>query len=481
MEDPLPGYHEVEQNPKPPRYTPSVHHLSPVYYASESFHAKDKAPNYIPLLMEINSTQLNFYLINSNYSKYVAHMFNALHPDFVDPNLNIKSKSSNSSNPFKNSFVGPGNGLSANSFSHPTTNDSDFSLNLSSLSLNPFSSSTFLSSSSSPAFSSSLISLSPQKSPKTRSNSFFKLFKPTPNKVFAPSSGSYHFKSVVLKKEELESNNYRFVNKLLNYRYDINTIMDTDYSSHDAQLLTLKSSLFKSYSLQEVIKHGNATDFASKPFTLRLILPDEQFIIVSYNASAYASSFYKLNIGRELSFDLDLRVPLPIDYCVPRRNRGRRNRRRSSTTTSVSSQRSTRTRSNSLINQNDVDDDDELDVSFNIDCSMNNYQPQSPILPQIILEEEILSEICDLEPAQQVASSLSSSSRITSNSVFSNVDVAPSTTSLSPIASHADSRVETNPIEKEPIDNSRQTKYKELIFAIKCIRSCKNKTLPWTT
>lgn len=476
--DKLPQYHEVDPNPDPPQYSPSVHHLSLVYYASESFSSKDKAPNYIPLLMEINSTQLNFYHVKNSYTKFVAHMFNSLHPDFVDPNLNLKSKSSSSSTSLtslKNVFIGPGNGLSANSFSHPLINESDFSLNLASLSINPFAGCAS-------ASSSSLISLSPQKNVKqeTKTNSIFRLFKSaSSSSIFQPSSGSYPFKNIVLSKEEIESNNYRYVSKLLLHKPDINCILDTDYTSHDAQLLTLKSSLFKSYSLQELIKYGNAADFASKPFALRLIFPDEQFVVVSYTASVYASIFYKLNIARELSFDLDLRVPLPLDYCVPRRNRGRRRRRRSSTTTSVSSSRSTRTRSNSLINQNDVDDDDELDVSFVIDAPFNEYQPQPPIQPQIILEEEIFGDICDLEPAQQIVSSLSSSSRLTSDSVFSNTVGTPSSNSLSPISSENE-LIDSDCIPKEPPITNSHTKYKELITAIKCIRSCKNKTLPWT-
>lgn len=472
----LPDYHEVDPNPAPPQYTPSVHHLSLVYFASESFSSKDKAPNYIPLLMEINSTQLNFYHVKDTYTKFVAHMFNILHSDFVDPNLNLKSRSFSSSSitSFKNAFIGPGNGFSVNSFSHPVTNESDFSSNLSSLSINPFSGDL-------PSASSSLISLSPQKNSKQpKTNSFFRFFKSaTSNTIFQPSSGSYHFKNILLSKEETESNNYRFVSKLLLYKPDINCLLDTDYTPHDAQLLNLKSTLFKSYSLQELIKFGNATDFAFKPFTLRLIFPDEQFVIVSYTASVYASTFYKLNIARELSFDLDLRVPLPLDYCVPRRNRGRRQRRRSSTTTSISSMRSFRTRSNSLINQNDVDDDDELDISFNIDGPINDYQPQPPIQPQVILEEEIFGDICDMEPAQQIVSSLSSSSRLTSNSLFSNIVGTPSSNSLSPISSQNELIDSDYIIKESPVTNN-QTKYKELITAIKCIRSCKNKTLPWT-
>lgn len=274
-------------------------------------------------------------------------------------------------------------------------------------------------------------------------------------------------------------------------------ILDTVTSENDIQLESLKSTLFKSFSLQELIKFGNAIDSISKPFTLRLIFPNEQFVIVSYTAPVYASIFYKLNIGRELSFDLDLRVPLPLDYSVPRRNRGRRHRRRSSvstvsTTTSTASRG--RTRSGSLINQNDVDDDDELDVSFNIELAGSRTACQ----PNIILEESEIIESVEMNQEQEQVSTVTTNSTTSrsedanleqvstittasrstsfSTSLFSNADIPSIIPSIVPSIFNSDIPLET---EKEPIVDNERDSYKELIFAIKCIRSCKNKTLPW--
>lgn len=323
---------------------------------------------------------------------------------------------------------------------------------------------------------------------------------------------------VSLTEDEKKSQDLIYVQKLMNYKPDINSILDTDYSPQEAQMLNFKSSLFKSFSLQELVKFGNASDFHAKPFTLRLIFPTEQFIMVSYNVNLYASIFYKLNVAREISLDIDMRDVFPIDYCVPRRSRGRRRggRHRSSTTGSTTSLNSsatantnnaianngtsnavsrttTRSRSNSLLD--DGDEEDEFDTTFNIDSQPQlDYQPHHSIQPQIILEDEILNDIIQMEPAQQVLSSLSCVSRVTTSSVFSSVERYSSQatdmtmmSSLSPISSQSEEEtnslhsadLELPQIEKLPAEETPQSKYKELVFAIKCIRSCKNKTLPW--
>ncbi|KAG0681165.1 hypothetical protein C6P40_004920 [Pichia californica] len=530
--DKLPPYSTIDFDVMPPDYTPSLHHLSLIYYNDES--NCDGKVSYIPLLFEINSTQINFYHLKPEYSRYIAHLFNDLHSTFVDPNLNIKSK-----NASKVNIIGQGIGSSTSLFHIPDLNNSNSNILLKSL--KPISPPTLMtsdssinssfssSSSSSSSCSSSLMFSSSSQSSTSSFSNHFSNYTPSISRTNSSASSSitttsnslsklfgkfslkrqksedeYSFNSIVLTDIEKKSQDLIYLQKLMNFKPDINSILDTDYTPEEAQMLTFKSNLFKSYSLQELIKFGNASDFHSKPFTLRLIFPTDQFVMVSYNANAYASIFYKLNVAKELSLDFDLRIALPTDYCVPRRSRGnrhRRNRQRNNSLTTPVSRTTTRSRSNSLLDQDD--DEDEFDTTFNIETQPQlDYQPQQSIQPQIILEDEILNDIIQLEPAQQTLSSLSYVSRVTttSNSVFSSVErftsQATDTTmlsSLSPISSRnedvdADGNSIFNsttisellPIDKIPDDNFPQTKYKELVFAIKCIRSCKNKTIPWT-
>lgn len=284
-----------------------------------------------------------------------------------------------------------------------------------------------------------------------------------------------------LTLEEKHSQDYIYITKLINHKPDINAILDTDYTPQDAQLLNFKSYLYKSYSLQELMKFGNASDFHSKPFALRLIFAHDQFMIVSYNAHTYASIFYKLNVARELSLDFNLRTTLPLNYCVPRRSSARRNR--GSSVTSLRSNNSTgRRRSNSLLDDN-ADGDDELDTTF--DDSYITYQPQQQqSQPQIILEDEILDDIIQLEPAEQTISSMSFASRMTSNSVFSSVErFSSQVTTTSSLVNSSTSQIleEEEPEDtKIPVFEHPQDKYKELVVAVKCIKSCKNKTIALT-
>lgn len=543
----LPQYQALDLNYGPPEYTPSLHHTSLVYYSDES-RCNGKTA-FVPLLFEINSTQINFYHLKDEYSKYVAYLFNDLHPTFVDPNLNIKSK-----NPSKMNIVGGGIGSSTSLFSVPDASGNSSSVFLSSLqptsppplltsaahcsstsslstmfSLNSGNSSmnnsaaSSISSSASSSYNTGSIytpafarNFSNSSTTKTSFTKFFDKLSLKKSKIDSPLT--YHM--VSLTDAEKKSQDLIYVQKLMNYKPDINSIMDTDYSPQEAQMLNFKSTLFKSFSLQELVKFGNASDFHSKPFTLRLIFPTEQFVMVSYNVNLYGSIFYKLNVAKEISLDIDLRIPFPTDYCVPRRSRGRRTRgrHRSSTAGSTSSMNSTattstnanantnsaangnavsrtttRSRSNSLLD--DGDEEDEFDTTFNIDCQPHlDYQPHHSIQPQIILEDEILNDIIQLEPAQQVLSSLSCVSRVTTSSVFSSVERYSSQatdmtmmSSLSPISSENEEEtsslhsadLELPHLEKSPPEDTAQSTYKELVFAIKCIRSCKNKTLPW--
>lgn len=519
-----PNYEQVmfDEN-LPPDYTPSLHHLSLVYYANESNYVNDKTLDFVPLLFEINSTQINLYRIKEEYARLVAHCFNDLHPNFVDSNLNVKSKNSSKLN-----FVGQGIGSSTALFNLADINHVDNDINDNSLPAQPrplltnpsssssslatmFSSNSTNSILSNPmSLSSSGSSFSPSLTRGFNKNSISKLFDKLSIKRQNPTR-EMNYTGVVLDENEKKSQDLIYTQKLLNNQPDINMIVDVDYTPQEAQLLNFRSNLFASFSLQELVKFGNASDFQPKPFTLRLIFPTNQFLLVSYNAQTFASIFYKLNIAKEISLDLDLRVVYPLDYCVPRRSRRSRNarrntRNRSSTTGSINSASSTggamsnaravsrmpnRSRSNSLLND-DPDDDDEFDTTFNIDSEQRlNYQPQPSVQPQIILEDRILDDIIQLEPAQQVMSTLSTVSRTTTTSVFSSVeryatqvtDITMS--SLSPISSETEEVLDSSSIhdvpqlEKLPPDEYPQSKYKELVFAIKCIRSCKNKTLPW--
>jgi hypothetical protein len=551
MDTPPPYHHVVMAEDVPPTYTPSVHHLSLVYYSDEMSQITSNViqsqkphtrPAFMPLLCEINSTQLNLYQLKPTYAKCIAHIFNDLNPNFVDPNLNIKSKS-----PPKNNFVGQGIGASKNLFtmgdfnslggaisskltrSRSGSNASDFDQpparptplltkeSCSSLST-MFSSNVSITSTSSRA-----TSIAPTVT-RTTSSSFTRLFdklslkkpKDADDSEFS-SYDSYprDYSMMFLSEMEKRSQDMLYAQKLLNYKPDINAVFDTEYTSQDAQLLNLKFKLFKSFSLQELVKFGNASDFLFKPYALRLMFPNEQFVLVSYNPNVYATLFYKLNVGRELSFDLDVRVAYPVDYCVPRRNRRRRNRRNRSdssastlTTTTTSTAASLtgnqraatnggRSRSNSLLNDNDDGDDDELDTTFNIIETNDNtmeYQPQPSIQPQVILEDEILNDIIQLEPTQEIISSMSNVSRITTSSVFSLMERRASqvtdysvTSSLSAVSLHDSSDnsasdtgiAELSLIEKIPTEVFPQSRYKELVFSVRCVKSCKNQTVPW--
>ena len=570
----LPHYHNLEVE-DPPEYSASVHHLSIVYYTDETEQMRAihmgrsfKAASFTPLLLEINSTQVNLFHIKGNYNRYIAYNFNELNPSFVDPNLNIKSKSSSKLN-----FIGQGIGSSKNLFSIADLNLTSTSLSFSSVSNRqnntPNSSfldlstnsdcriiqprhalisnnsnsslSTMFSQSNTSTMSNSTFSPTTPSLSRESSSSFSKLFdklsfrkytssdKETDNDFFSPSKGKQFLpdhSNINLSDSDKFSQDMLYIQKLLNNKPDINQILDTDYTAQDAQLLNLKSKLFKSFSLQELVKFGNAADLPSKPFALRMILPSEQFVLVSYNANVYSSIFYKLNIAKELSLDLDLRVPLPLDYCVPRRSRRRGTRQRSNTNNTRTSNRNrsdsdstsrirststtsinsniqpkslttgtvtTRSRSGSLLNNNDDGDDDEFDTTFNIDDNSVSFQPQPSIQPQVIFEDEILNDIIQLEPAEQTISSVSNISRSTSYSVFSSVeryssqitDATILSNSLSPITSQDENdnfiTTELNLSDKTPIffEDESHFKYKELVFAVKCIKSCKNKTIPW--
>jgi len=280
--------------------------------------------------------------------------------------------------------------------------------------------------------------------------------------------------SITLSEKEMKSQNYHYLSKLLSHRPNINNYLDTDYTLEEAQLLNFKGKHYMSFSLQELMKFGNASDFHDKPFTLRLIFTNDQFLVVSYNANTFASIFYKLNVARELSLDFDLRTVLPLDYCVPRRSRGNRNRRRNRSIFSIASTGSTgRGRSNSLLDDN-ADGDDEFDITFD-DCCIN--QPTQYLQqPQVIIENELLSDICQLEPAHETLTTVSYNSRITTSSVFSSVERSNSVAASSSITSNSSMEISSLNHHKLPISCHPHDRYKELVVAVKCIKSCKNKT-----
>ncbi|GME99040.1 unnamed protein product [[Candida] boidinii] len=120
------------------------------------------------------------------------------------------------------------------------------------------------------------------------------------------------------------------IHDLLNYKPDLsyltNSLKIINSKAYES-LNDLKNELILSYSLNDLIKFGNASDFHLKPFTLRLNFKNEnQFLLSSYNSKQFINLYYKLNIGKELSLPIENRAANPVDLCIPRR----RNRRYSS-------------------------------------------------------------------------------------------------------------------------------------------------------
>ncbi|KAG7692293.1 hypothetical protein KL930_004926 [Ogataea haglerorum] len=144
-------------------------------------------------------------------------------------------------------------------------------------------------------------------------------------------------KPVVLSDAQLASKNCHRIHQLLLHRPDFGKLTLVDKGETDKTLQLVKRARLFTFSLQELIDFGNAADYPHKPFTLRLLFPQDQFLLTSYNSATFVGIYYKLNIARELSLDLDMRAEMPIDHSVPHRRSSGRASRSSSVATNESS------------------------------------------------------------------------------------------------------------------------------------------------
>ncbi|KAG7834727.1 hypothetical protein KL919_002411 [Ogataea angusta] len=144
-------------------------------------------------------------------------------------------------------------------------------------------------------------------------------------------------KPVILTEAQLASKNCERIHQLLLHRPDFRKLTSVDKDETDKTLQLVKRAKLFTFSLQELIDFGNAADYPHKPFTLRLLFPQDQFLLTSYNSATFVGIYYKLNIARELSLDLDMRAEMPIDHSVPHRRLSGRPSRSGSVATTESS------------------------------------------------------------------------------------------------------------------------------------------------
>lgn len=389
----------------PPGYTPSVSHFSLVFASDVN-----SATSFSPMLLEINSTRLNLYQINPLHSSFIAHHFNGLSTEYCDPELVHKSKKTASSAEVKKLVQKRGSPMSLTRL---------------------------------------FMKLSTSASTSTKKTSTLQ----------QETKGFVNYANLRLSGMESMERASIDILHLLNYKPDLNHLFKQEGDNNESYIAELKSmttNLFKSWSLQELLYFGNAVDIYQKPFMLRLAFPEGQYLINTFNGYDLVSIFYKLNIARELSFDIDLRCLEPLDYCLPRRrhrtrrNTGSRQRHRSNTVTSVSS----------------IEDEEEDPIES---------APPPPYTLSPVPEENALS----------IPNSESSTSIARTNSLFSTVDqmtrVSSIDSSLS-LASFTQFRNHHNhyntsitSFEKVPIEwgiLNTTSNYDNLIFALKCVKAC---------
>ncbi|OWB80465.1 hypothetical protein B5S32_g4744 [[Candida] boidinii] len=393
---------------KLPSYSPSLNHLSINFLCHEikstsniellKIGIESCSDFFIPVICEINSTQINFYKLkesiqsikHDNYYQYSSYFFEKMSKNMIDPNLNIKHKSSSHNaqhhHPQHDSnFHYQSETIS---FSHDSPIHSVYNLihrsdTSSNLSVND----THSTISKSPSCS-SILSFRKKKainndnnstnnsngnklfgkllSKLKKSNSFHEssnspnsfnsrsrsssilslsdLTRGSSSTSLSTSSeilGSIYKNSTKSKKtyshEELFQSDSLFIQRLLSYKPDISELSNlNDYIKSDNfnKLKSLKGELILSHSLQDLKKFGNAIDYTAKPYLLRLRFGDNnQYLVQSYNPKSFVHLYYKLNIGRELSLPLEKRSVEPSDMSTPRpssRNRNRSGRIRDS-------------------------------------------------------------------------------------------------------------------------------------------------------
>ncbi|OWB81836.1 hypothetical protein B5S33_g456 [[Candida] boidinii] len=388
---------------KLPSYSPSLNHLSINFLCHEiksnsniellKIGVEPSSDYFIPVICEINSTQINFYKLqesfqsikHDNYYQYSSYFFERLSKNMIDPNLNIKQKSSthniqqhhqhphldNSSFHYQSEIISFSNESSMHSvynLLHRSDTPSNLSVNDTRSAVPKSSSSSILSFGKKKTNNNSSINNNINNANKLFGKLFSKLKKTnsfhessnSPNSLSSRSRsssilslsdltrgssstslsssteilGSIYRNSTKSKKsyshEELFQSDSLFIQRLLSYKPDISELSNlNDYIKSDNfnKLKTLKGELVLSHSLQDLKKFGNAIDYTSKPYLLRLRFSDNnQYLVQSYNPKSFVHLYYKLNIGRELSLPLEKRSVEPSDMSTPRPSSRNRNR-----------------------------------------------------------------------------------------------------------------------------------------------------------
>ncbi|GMG39293.1 unnamed protein product [Ambrosiozyma monospora] len=257
------------EHEKPPPYTPSVSYSSLCFYYNELENSSNSSTLPTPVIIDINSTQLNIYKLNHNYTRYASFYCSKLLPEYIDANINIKYPSLSDS--YNSDGVNHGGSIGSRSNS-----------------------------------SSSLSSLKQLTKKKSKFTKMLKKLSITNN-----TSTTQDEVPNLSIHEQANSTKCQTIHKLLYYHPGIDTFIYPDPKQRVQSLNLLKDGLLKSISMQEIVEFGNAVDFLEKPFALRFVLANCQFLLISYTSRQFLRLFHKLNIARELSLDLDLRVTNP--------------------------------------------------------------------------------------------------------------------------------------------------------------------------
>lgn len=387
------------------------------------------------MLLTINSTAVELHHLKTEYRSLVAHHFNLLNSSLIDPILIYKSSKS----PYK-PYVPRSNPL-------PARGISKF--------------------------------LSKFKSINSNSNSH--------NNANLPGCPNTYLHQTA-SPQELSSVFNSVVHSLLYHKHDLNEITQID----DRLLVdSVKDKLYMSFSLQELVFFGNAIDCDAFPYTMRLFLPDETILFSCFNAYDFATIFYKLNMGRELSLDIDDRMTEPLDFCLPRRqirgsNRRSRRRSRRDRTDTVNSLTSSTTLA-SIGNDSDNEAENllspppynqlpeleqlvsEIDISMDIEDDVNENDElccQGLYTQDQELVDETLS---DTPEATAYRTNSSSNSRSRSASLFSMPVVRMGT--LDTVYN------ESNEVEDDCWKSAGrfESKYDNLVFALRCMKGCRKR------
>lgn len=277
----------------------------------------------------------------------------------------------------------------------------------------------------------------------------------------------------------------------LDFKPEINDIFKQFNMDRQERLETFcTGKIVQSWSLQELLYFGSAVDIYDMPFLLRLVFPQGQYLLSCYNGYDMVSIFYKLNISKELSLDIDQRSLEPLDYCLPRRRRtnGRRRRRARANRrllSGISEDIVTRPRADT-IDSIDIEEDilEELEEQLAIQLEDELLLDEEEELEE---EEEELEE--EIEGSPPLYSTTSTSSIARSNSLFSNIDVSrvstQETTSTGPPSYHRMNRslnamfgiheeVKLN-YSSQSYGKSKNDKYDDMVFALKCLKACREK------